>query len=54
MAQMVANLTRKHGLELADTNVGFICEICWRGPCPARGVTSGFVGWKRLLGGIQH
>lgn len=31
-------------------NVGFSCEVGWRGPCPARGVTSGFVCWKRLLG----
>ena len=31
-------------------NVGFSCKNDWRGPCPARGVTSDFVCWKRLLG----
>ena len=31
-------------------NVGFTCKAGWRGSCPARVVTSGFVGLKLLLG----
>ena len=30
-------------------NVGFSREPGWRGPCPARGVTTGVVGWKLSL-----
>jgi hypothetical protein len=28
---------------------GFSREAGWRAPCPARGVTTEFVGWKRSL-----
>ena len=39
-------------LTLCISNVGFTCKDDWRGPGPARCVTSGFVWCKLLLASI--
>ncbi len=49
LAMSIALLTGAEQEYAVAMNVGFNCEGAWRGTGPARGVTSGFCCWKRLL-----